>query len=249
VSESQVLLKNDDDALPLKGDGPIYVAGSNSDNIGNQAGGWTLTWQGGSTNVIPGTTILKGIQDAAGGAQVVSSPDASAAIPAGATGVVVVGETPYAEGYGDVGGPQWAYDPGDNNTPRPPQTMMLNANDKAAVDKVCAATTKCIVLVVSGRPMIIDPAQLDETDALVASWLPGSEGEGVADVLFGRKPFTGKLPMTWPKTLDQEPINVGDANYDPLFPYGYGLRTGGEGHDHGFSDRSDRRHHHHERSH
>jgi beta-glucosidase len=138
---------------------------------------------------------------------------------------VVVGETPYAEGFGDVGGPQWAFDPGDNGVPRPQQTMELNDADKAAIDKVCAAAAKCVVLVVSGRPLIIDPAQLDETDALVASWLPGSEGEGVADVLFGRTPFTGKLPVTWPKTLDQEPINVGDANYDPLFPFGYGLRT------------------------
>jgi beta-glucosidase len=234
VSESQVLLKNDDRTLPLKawgggkhggeGKAPIYVAGSNSDNIGNQAGGWTLTWQGGSTNVIPGTTILGGIQQATK-RQVVSSPDASAPVPAGATGVVVVGETPYAEGYGDVGGPQWAYDPGDDNVPRPPQTMELNAADKAAVDKVCAAAASCTVLVVSGRPLIIDPAQLGEIDALVASWLPGSEGEGVADVLFGRRPFTGKLPVTWPKTIDQEPINVGDANYDPLFPYGFGLRT------------------------
>jgi beta-glucosidase len=233
VAESQVLLKNDDHALPLRssggkhGDGkaPIYVAGSNSDNIGNQAGGWTLTWQGGSTNVIPGTTILQGIEDAAKGRDVVSSPDASAPIPDGATGIVVVGETPYAEGFGDVGGPQWAYDPGDNGVPRPPQTMTLNAADKAAVDKVCAAAARCVVLVVSGRPLIIDPAQLEEADALVASWLPGSEGEGVADVLFGREPFTGKLPVTWPKTLDQEPINVGDANYDPLFPFGFGLRT------------------------
>jgi beta-glucosidase len=236
VAESQVLLKNDHRTLPLKawggghkgggGDGkaPIYVAGSNSDNIGNQAGGWTLTWQGGSTNVIPGTTILGGIEQATK-RPVISSPDASAPIPAGATGVVVVGETPYAEGYGDVGGPQWAYDPGDNNVPRPPQTMELNAADKAAVDKVCAAAASCTVLVVSGRPLIIDPAQLGEIDALVASWLPGSEGEGVADVLFGARPFTGKLPVTWPKTIDQEPINVGDANYDPLFPYGFGLRT------------------------
>jgi beta-glucosidase len=225
VAESQVLLKNDQNALPITRARDIYVAGSNSDNIGNQAGGWTLTWQGGSTNVIPGTTILKGIRDAAGGANVVSSPDASAPIPAGATGVVVVGETPYAEGFGDVGGPQWAYDPGDKGVPRPPKTMMLSDADKAAVDKVCAATTKCIVLVVSGRPLIIDPAQLDQIDALVASWLPGSEGAGVADVLFGRRPFTGKLPMTWPRTIAQEPINVGDANYDPLFPFGYGLQT------------------------
>jgi beta-glucosidase len=234
VAESQVLLKNDDRALPLKGWGwgkgksksaDIYVAGSNSDNIGNQAGGWTLTWQGGSTNQIPGTTILQGIKDAAKGRNVISSPDASAPIPEGATGIVVVGETPYAEGFGDVGGPQWAFDPGDNNVKREPKTMMLNAGDKAAVDKVCAAAAKCVVLVVSGRPLIIDPAQLGEIDALVASWLPGSEGEGVADVLFGRKPFTGELPMTWPKTIDQEPINVGDANYDPLYPFGYGLRT------------------------
>jgi beta-glucosidase len=234
VAESQVLLKNDNRTLPLRshgwgrqhdGKGPIYVAGSNSDNIGNQAGGWTLTWQGGSTNVIPGTTILQGIKDAARGRDVVSSPDASAPIPDGATGIVVVGETPYAEGYGDVGGPQWAYDPGDNGQPRPPQTMQLNASDKAAIDKVCSAVVKCIVSVVSGRPLQIDPAQLNEIDALVASWLPGSEGEGVADVLFGKRPFTGRLPMTWPRTVDQEPINVGDANYDPLFPYGWGLRT------------------------
>jgi beta-glucosidase len=234
VAESQVLLKNDNRTLPLRSHGwgrdksgkaPIYVAGSNSDNIGNQAGGWTLTWQGGSTNKIPGTTILQGIQQAAKQRQVISSPDASAPIPEGATGIVVVGETPYAEGYGDVGGPQWAYDPGDNGQPRPPQTMQLNAADKAAIDKVCAAVEKCVVSVVSGRPMQIDPAQLDEIDALVASWLPGSEGEGVADVLFGRRPFTGRLPMTWPRTVDQEPINVGDANYDPLYPYGWGLRT------------------------
>jgi beta-glucosidase len=228
VAESQVLLKNDRKTLPLRGWGrmrDIYVAGSNSDNIGNQAGGWTLTWQGGSTNKIPGTTILQGIRDAAKHSNVISSPDASAPVPAGATGIVVVGETPYAEGFGDVGAPGWAYDPADHNVPRPSQTMMLNAADKAAIDKVCAAAAKCVVLVVSGRPMIIDPAQLGQMDALVASWLPGSEGEGVADVLFGRRPFTGKLPMTWPRTLDQEPINVGDADYDPLFPFGYGLRT------------------------
>jgi len=234
VAESQVLLKNDDRTLPLRthgwghdksGKAPIYVAGSNSDNIGNQAGGWTLTWQGGSTNVIPGTTILGGIRDAARQRQVISSPDASAPVPAGATGVVVVGETPYAEGFGDVGGPQWAYDPGDNNVPRPPQTMQLNAADKAAVDKVCAAAAKCVVLVVSGRPLIIDPAQLGEIDALVASWLPGSEGQGVADVLFGREPFTGKLPVTWPRSVAQEPINVGDASYDPLYRFGFGLGT------------------------
>ena len=81
-----------------------------------------------------------------------------------------------------------------------------------------------MVLVVSGRPQVLTD-QLGPIDALVASWLPGSEGAGVADVLFGRRPFTGRLSMTWPRTEAQVPINVGDAGYDPLFPYGWGLRT------------------------
>jgi beta-glucosidase len=225
VAKSQVLLKNKGRVLPVSRGSDVYVAGSNADNIGNQAGGWTLTWQGGSTNQIPGTTILDGIRHAAGGGTVTYSKDASAPVPTGAVGVVVVGETPYSEGYGDVGGPQWAFDPGDNNTPRPVKDMQLTAADKAAVDKVCASASKCVVVVVSGRPLIIDPAQRHEIDGLVAAWLPGSEGEGVADTLFGRRPFTGKLPVTWPRTLAQEPINVGDRNYHPLYPYGRGLRT------------------------
>jgi beta-glucosidase len=80
-------------------------------------------------------------------------------------------------------------------------------------------------VIVSGRPLILDPAQRHESDAIVAAWLPGSEGVGVADDLFGTHPFTGKLPVSWPRTLSQEPINVGDPNYHPLYPYGYGLRT------------------------
>jgi beta-glucosidase len=234
AAESQVLLRNERGALPLRGHehgrgrglGDVYVAGSNADNIGNQAGGWTLTWQGGSTNVIPGTTILDGIREDARGATVTYSADASAPIPPNATGIVVVGETPYAEGYGDVGGPQWAYDPGDQGVPRPVKDMQISPADRAAIDRVCAAAKTCVVVVVSGRPLIVDPAQLDEIDALVAAWLPGSEGAGVADTLFGRRPFTGRLPVTWPRSLAQEPINVGDASYDPLFPYGWGLRTG-----------------------
>jgi beta-glucosidase len=223
VAESQVLLKNDGATLPIRGARPVYVAGSNADNIGNQAGGWTLTWQGGSTNVIPGQTILDGIESQHD--NVTFSQDASAPVPAKAVGIVVVGETPYAEGYGDVGGPQWAYDPGDHNVPRPPKTMQLTDADTAAVNTVCAQAAKCVVVVVSGRPMIIPPAMLSSIDALVAAWLPGSDGEGVADDLFGNHPYTGKLPVTWPRTVSQEPINVGDRQYDPLFPFGYGLRT------------------------
>ncbi len=223
VSESQVLLKNSRSTLPLGAGRPVYVAGSNADNIGNQAGGWTLTWQGGSTTQIPGQTILDGIRNDA--SHVTFSETASAPVPRRAIGVVVVGETPYSEGFGDVGGPQWGYDPGDHGVLRPPKTMQLSDADAAAVKTVCARAAKCVVLVVSGRPMIIPPTTLKNVDALVASWLPGSEGEGVADVLFGKQPFTGKLPVTWPRTVAQEPINVGDAHYDPLFPFGFGLTT------------------------
>jgi beta-glucosidase len=124
-----------------------------------------------------------------------------------------------------VGGPGWPYEAGENGVARPSQTMRISDADQAAIDKVCAKAAKCVVVVVSGRPLIIRPAQLREMDGLVEAWLPGSEGEGVADPLFGRTPYGGKLPVTWPRTLAQEPINVGDANYNPLFPYGFGLKT------------------------
>ncbi|HWD47800.1 MAG TPA: glycoside hydrolase family 3 protein [Actinomycetota bacterium] len=220
ASESQVLLKNRGKVLPLSGNERIYVAGSNADDIGNQAGGWTVAWQGLSGDTIPGNTILDGIRQVAPGAQVTFSEDASAPTAGADVGVVVVGETPYAEGFGDVGGPLWQ----DNGVPREPKTMRLNDADRAAVDRVCGSIARCVVVVVSGRPLILTD-QLGEMDGLVASWLPGSQGEGVADVLFGRRPFTGRLSMTWPRSLEQEPINVGDRHYDPLFPYGYGLRT------------------------
>lgn len=206
AAKSQVLLKNDGGVLPLKSTQKVYVAGSNADDIGNQAGGWTVSWQGSSGNITPGTTILSAMKKDA--ASVTYSKDASAATDGYDVGVVVVGETPYAEGIGDVGN---GHD------------LELSAADKAAVDKVCAAM-KCAVLIVSGRPQLIGD-RLDGIDALVASWLPGTEGDGVADVLFGKRAFTGQLPVTWPKSESQLPINVGDAAYDPQFPYGWGLTT------------------------
>jgi beta-glucosidase len=226
VAESQVLLRNRQHTLPLSDSKsqPVYVAGSNADNIGNQAGGWTLTWQGGSTNVIPGQTVLDAVR-ATSKSRVQYSETASDTIPANAAGVVVVGETPYSEGFGDVGGPQWGFDPGDHGVLRPKQTMQLSDADTLAIRKVCSQAASCTVLVISGRPMIIPPEVLDQIDALVASWLPGSEGMGVADVLFGKKGFTGKLPVSWPRSLAQEPINVGDPGYDPLYRFGFGLRT------------------------
>ncbi|SEG85599.1 beta-glucosidase [Thermomonospora echinospora] len=221
VATSQVLLKNRGGTLPLGGKSSVYVAGRNADDIGNQAGGWTMTWQGESGDIIPGTTILEGIRQVAPKAKITYSEDASAPIKRSDVGVVVVGETPYAEGYGDVGGPEcgWCSVPQQEE-----KSLTLQPADQATVDKVCAAVDRCVVLVVSGRPQIVaDPH--GRIDALVASWLPGSEGAGVADVLFGRRPFTGRLPVSWPATADQVPINIGDAHYRPLYPFGWGLRT------------------------
>jgi beta-glucosidase len=209
AAESQVLLKNAGGVLPLKTSQKVYVAGSNADDIGNQTGGWTVTWQGSSGDITPGTTILEGMRKAGGG--VTYSKDASAPTDGYDVGVVVVGETPYAEGMGDVGN---GHD------------LELSAADRAAVDTVCAAM-ECAVLIVSGRPQLVGD-RLDDIDALVASWLPGTEGDGVADVLYGKRPFTGQLPVTWPKSQAQLPINVGDAAYDPQYPYGWGLTTLGK---------------------
>lgn len=221
VAESQVLLKNTDGVLPLSRNAKIYVAGRNADNIGNQAGGWTISWQGDSGDIIPGTTILEGIREVAPRAKVTFSEDASAPTAGSDVGVVVVGETPYAEGYGDVGGPECGF----CTVPQQEEkSLSLQPGDRAVIDKVCSAIDKCVVLVVSGRPQVLTD-QLGQIDALVASWLPGSEGAGVADVLFGKRPFTGRLPMTWPASEAQVPINVGDADYRPLYPYGWGLRT------------------------
>jgi beta-glucosidase len=225
VAESQVLLKNSGRALPLRPDAKLYVAGRNADDLGNQAGGWTITWQGVSgADAIPGTSILDGIREVAPQARVTYSADASAPTGDAQVGVVVVGETPYAEGYGDVGGPEcgWCTVPQQEE-----KSLRLQPADRAVIDKVCAALPTCVVLVVSGRPQVLTD-QLGEIDALVASWLPGSEGAGVADVLFGRRPFTGRLPVSWPSAEAQVPINVGDADYRPLYPFGWGLRTGPE---------------------
>lgn len=222
VAESQVLLKNRGRVLPLSPDADIYVAGRNADNIGNQAGGWTIEWQGMSGDIIPGTTILEGIREVAPEADITFSEDASEPMDGADVGVVMVGETPYAEGYGDIGGPEWPF---AAPVQQEEKSLSLQPGDQQVVEDVCSAIEECVVLVVSGRPQVLTD-QLGDIDALVASWLPGSEGAGVADVLFGKKPFTGKLPMSWPRSEDQVPINVGDKHYDPLFPYGWGLRTG-----------------------
>ncbi|WP_246266901.1 glycoside hydrolase family 3 N-terminal domain-containing protein [Nonomuraea typhae] len=206
AAKSQVLLKNAGGLLPLPATAKVYVAGSNADDVGSQSGGWTITWQGSSGPITPGTTILAGIRQRA--ANVTYSADASAPTAGHDAGIVVVGEKPYAEGWGDVG--------------RQGRTLELSAADRAAVDAVCGAM-RCVVVVVSGRPMML--GDLSGVAAVVAAWLPGTEGAGVSDPMFGAVPYTGRLPFTWPASMAQVPINVGDPVYRPLFPYGWGLRT------------------------
>lgn len=206
VRQSLVLLKNENKALPIsKGVTRIHVAGKNADDIGNQCGGWTITWQGRSGNVTPGgTTILKAIENTVSkNTKVTFSKDGTGA--EGATiGIAVVGETPYAEGRGDR------------------TDLALAKEDVAVIENLKKAGIPVVVILVSGRPMIIDQV-LDKSDAFMAAWLPGTEGQGVADVIFGDYKPTGKLSHSWPRSMSQIPINFGDASYDPLFKYGFGL--------------------------
>ena len=205
VRQSLVLLKNEKKTLPLsKTAKRIVVAGKNADDIGNQCGGWTIDWQGKSGPIVPGgTTILAALKAAAKGGEVTFSVDGTGATGADVA-VVVVGEKPYAEFFGDR------------------EDLALDKDDLAAIANVKKAGIPVVVVVVSGRPLILGDA-LGQADAVVAAWLPGTEGQGVADVLFGDYKPTGKLSFTWPRTMAQIPINVGDAAYDPQFPFGFGL--------------------------
>lgn len=205
VRESLVLLKNDHARLPLAKNLPrIHVAGKSADDIGNQCGGWTIFWQGKSGEVTTGgTTVLAAIKKAAPSSNVTYSKDGTGAEGA-SVGIVVIGETPYAEMNGDR----------TDLTPAP--------EDVQAVQNMKKAGIPVVVVLISGRPMIVNDA-LQQSDAFVAAWLPGTEGDGIADVLFGDYSPTGKLSFSWPRSMAQIPINVGDAKYDPLFPVGYGL--------------------------
>lgn len=204
VRQSLVLLKNDRRTLPLRKTAKrIHVAGKAADDLGIQSGGWTIEWQGsaGNANHPGGTTILAALKGA--GAQVTYSADGNGAAGADAV-VVVVGEGPYAEFKGDR------------------DDLSLSKEDQATIANAKKAGVPLVLVVISGRPLILGDA-LAQADAVVAAWLPGSEGAGVADVLLGDYKPTGKLPVSWPRSMAQLPINVGDKNYDPLFPFGFGL--------------------------
>ena len=208
VRESLVLLKNEGDVLPLAKDlETIFVAGLGADNIGIQSGGWTIRWQGAFGPIQPGTTFLQGIQ-ALVSDQTRVEYDASGEFEGRAdAAIVVVGEMPYAEGQGDRA------------------DLHLSEKEIEMIERVRAVSDRLIVVIVSGRPLIITE-QLPLADAWVAAWLPGTEGAGVADVLFGDFPFTGRLPFTWPRSMDQIPIHLHNAAEmtecaGPLFSLGY----------------------------
>ncbi|MEV0429798.1 glycoside hydrolase family 3 N-terminal domain-containing protein [Micromonospora sp. NPDC050495] len=206
VRQSQVLLKNAGGVLPLARDNnKIFVAGKSADNIGNASGGWTISWQGSSGPVTPGTSILQGIRSAAGPTTTVTYNQRGTGIDRTyRAAIAVVGETPYAEGQGDR-----------------TSGMSLDRDDLRTIATLRNAGVPVIVVLVSGRPLDI-AAELPRWDALLAAWLPGTEGAGVADVLFGGYAPTGKLPMTWMNSVSQQPINAGDGQV-PLFPQGFGL--------------------------
>jgi beta-glucosidase len=195
VRQSMVLLKNDKNVLPLKKTAKVSVTGSKAKDMGSQCGGWTGGWQGRTGAVTPGTTIQRAIERAAGGLADAGDADVL---------VVVVGETPYAESAGDS------------------KDLKLSGSDRSAIENARKSGKPVVTVLVTGRPLIITDS-LAFTDALVVAWLPGTEGDGVADVLFGDYKPTGKLPHSWPRSIEQIPINQGDAKYDPLFPYGFGL--------------------------
>jgi beta-glucosidase len=206
VRESLVLLKNEKRTLPLsKRIKHLAVVGKAADDIGMQCGGWTISWQGKPGAVTHGgTTILAAIRKTlAAGTRVSYSPDGQIAADADAV-LVVIGEMPYAEGIGDR-----------KDLALPPPDVALAARARQSGKPV-------VVVLISGRPMIVN-AVLDNCDAFVAAWLPGTEGQGVADVLFGDYKPTGKLPHTWPRSMAQVPCAEGKCEGTPLFPYGFGL--------------------------
>ncbi|KXJ61367.1 MAG: beta-glucosidase [Alteromonas sp. Nap_26] len=210
VKESLVLLKNKGKTLPLDAKARILVAGDAADNIGKQSGGWSITWQGtnNTNDDFPGgTSIFDGINEhvtEAGGKVVLSVDGEFQEKPDVA--IVVFGEEPYAEGHGDR------------------ETLIYqqgNKRDLALLEKLKQKGIPVVSVFISGRPMWVN-AELNASDAFLAAWLPGSEGAAVADVLFGKQDFKGKLPFSWPAT-PQQIVNIGDDDYAPLLPYGFGL--------------------------
>jgi beta-glucosidase len=219
VRESLVLLKNDGAALPLKRGKRILVVGKSANNLANQTGGWSLTWQGNenqNSDFPNADSILAGIVEAAGAANVRYSANGADVDLSGFDAVVaVIGEAPYAEGAGDIG---------------PSGTLRHSGRypeDLALLEQVAGKGKPVITVLVAGRPLYANDL-LNLSDSFVMAWLPGTEGKGVADVLFksGAAGFSGTLSFSWPKSVCQTVLNEGDKDYAPLFATGYGLKYG-----------------------
>lgn len=220
VRQSLVLLENDRNAIPLIEDTPlIYVGGEAADDIGIQIGGWATQWQGQAGDITDGTTILGGIQERSKpGSNVVYNAagrfdgytNAQGGQLLADAAIAVVAERPYAEGVGDSA------------------DLALPPADLAMVQRMRDSSRRLVVIVLAGRPVDIS-GLLPLADALLVAWLPGSEGAGVADALFGHAPFSGTLPYTWPRSVDQLPFDFpalpAEGPDAPLFPAGFGLTT------------------------
>lgn len=228
VRKSLVLLKNRDGALPLRRDARILVAGKNADDRGAQCGGFTVEWQGvsGNARIEGGTSIWEGIRAVAPNARL--HPDGGGEDESWDVAVVVIGERPYAEGMGDIRGTAGAprgSSPDRSTSLRPYgdtlQLARLHPEDLATVRRIAERGILVVTVLVSGRPLVVGP-ELEASDAFVAAWLPGSEGAGVADVLFGDHDFVGRLSFSWPAVEGDD-----DEARAPLFSRGFGLRYGG----------------------
>ncbi|XP_057772435.1 uncharacterized protein LOC130992005 [Salvia miltiorrhiza] len=214
VRKSLVLLKNGKDSkkpfLPLDRNAKrILVVGRHADDLGYQCGGWTATWEGKSGRITTGTTILEAIREIAGAkTEVIYEENPSGAIDGReySFAIVVVGEGPYVESGGDS------------------SDLKIHFNGTELASAV-ADQVPTLVILISGRPVTIEQRLLNKVHALVAAWLPGSEGSGVVDVIFGDHEFQGRLPMTWFKDVAQLPMHTESNSYDPLFPVGYGLTS------------------------
>ncbi|CAK9326972.1 unnamed protein product [Citrullus colocynthis] len=212
VRKSLVLLKNGKDPtkpfLPLdKKAKKILVAGSHADDLGYQCGGWTISWNGSSGRTTIGTTILDAIKEVVGdeteaiyeqnpSAVTLNDKDISFAI-------VGIGEKPYAEFAGD-----------DSELIIP-----FHGND---IVKTVAAKIPTLLILISRRPLVLEPTVMENVEALVAAWLPGTEGSGITDAIFGDYDFTGRLPVTWFRTVKQLPVHAENNLQHSLFPLGFG---------------------------
>jgi beta-glucosidase len=199
VQKSQVLLKNDN-MLPLDKDKNYLVCGSGADDIGKQCGGWTIEWQGGLGDITEGTTIWEGISEQA---KATLSADGTTEESFDAA-IVVIGEDPYTEMEGDS------------------ETLYLSDVDKQTIANVQALNIPYTIVLITGRPLIVTE-EIEAANAFMVAWLPGTEGDGVSDVLFGDVSPSGKLSFSWPKDMDNVPVNFDDDDYNPLYKIGYGL--------------------------